>query len=60
MYGQRILLSMWKGNRWIFETNSLAVHKMQANILQRMLPKSWINFQETRLPRVWNRAGEVT
>jgi hypothetical protein len=59
MYGQRILLGVRKRDRAIFETNSLAVHKVQENILQRMLPEGWFNLQETRLSRVWNRAGEV-
>jgi len=54
MYGQRILLGMRKRNRKIFETDSLAVHQVQENILQRMLPEGWFDLKETCLSRVWN------
>jgi hypothetical protein len=54
MYGERILLGVRKENWGIYETDSLAVHQVQENILQRMLPKGWFDPQETRVSRVWN------
>ena len=45
---------MRKRNRKTFETNSLAVHQVQENILQRMLPEGWFDLEETCMSRVWN------